>query len=98
MEELADTTAATMATMAVTETRGRIFVTFSVKLENSLLMMQPSTMGTITTFTMDKNMLRRSTSTVCPAYSLVRSGVRNGARMVETPVMPTDRATSPFAR
>ena len=37
LEELADTTAATMATMAVTETRGRIFVTFSVKLENSFV-------------------------------------------------------------
>ena len=35
-------------------------------------------------------MLTTFTSTVCPAYSLVSSGVRNGARIVDTEVIPTD--------
>ena len=55
-------------------------------------------MGTSTTCTMDRNISSTSTSTVCPANSSTKSGVTMGAMMVVHAVMPTDRATSPFAR
>ena len=69
LEELALTTAATMATMAVVEIRGRISTTFWVKREKKWLMMNPAAIGTITTLMMERNMLAILTSTLAPAYT-----------------------------
>ena len=55
-------------------------------------------MGTSTTCTMDRNISTTFTSTVWPANSRTSSGVTIGAMMVVHAVMPTDSATSPFAR
>ena len=48
LAEFADTTAATMATMAVVEISGRISTTFSVNFLKKWLITNPSTIGTIT--------------------------------------------------
>ena len=61
-------------------------------------MRKPSAMGTSTTCTMDRNISTTFTSTVWPANSRTSSGVTIGAMMVVHAVMPTDSATSPFAR
>ena len=42
------------------------------------------------------NMPMASTSTAVPASHSTSSGVTNGAKMVETVVMPTEKATSPL--
>ena len=47
---------------------------------------------------MDRNMSTTFTSTVCPANRSTKSGVTMGAMTVVHAVMPTDSATSPFAR
>ena len=59
-----ETTAATMRQMAITETEGRTLTSFWVNLPKSLLMTKPSAMGTMTTLTMERNILIGSTETV----------------------------------
>ena len=56
------------------------------------------TMGSMTTWRMEMNMLTMFTSTIVPANSHVRRGVSRGAIIVDTVVIPTDRAKSPFDR
>ena len=69
LAEFADTTAATMATMAVVEISGRISTTFSVNFLKKWLITNPSTIGTITTFNNGKEHADyMSTFTFWPAY------------------------------
>ena len=84
--------------MATTETDGRTVTNFCVNFPQSLLMIKPRAIGTITTLIMDKNILTGSTVTVVFNNKQVIAGVKNGASRVLTLVIPTERATSPLER
>ena len=96
--ELAETTAATIAAMARVENAGRYLLAWAVATGKNRLKIRPNAMGRITTWTMLINIATGLTSTVVPTNKQVRKGVMTGARMVETPVMPTLKARSPPAR
>ena len=70
----------------------------SVNLGQMYFMISPTAMGSITTQRILSNIPTTSTFTLLPAKAHVRIGVSSGASRVETPVIPTERARSPFAR
>lgn len=61
-------------------------------------MIKPNEIGRITTCTIDQNILTTSTFIDASAMNHVKNGVSNGATTVDTQVMPTDNARSPFAK
>ena len=71
---------------------------FSVNFGQRPFTINPTMMGRITTQRMLSNIPATSTSTLFPAKAHVSKGVSSGASKVDTPVMPTDKARSPFAR
>ena len=60
--------------------------------------MTPPITGSSTVWTIETIIELADTSMYEPASHSVRTGVRRGASSVDTVVMETDSATSPFAR
>ena len=79
------------------DVKGIIYRIFSIWCFNNWRRISPASIGISITFTIDLNIKNKDTSTHFPAKRYTSAGVRNGARRVETIVIPTDKGTSPSA-
>ena len=96
---LTDTTAATISTMAITETSGRAVEAIWMRsVPNRVCTATPTAIGISTIWQIDQNMLNGSILIHWCAKSQISAGVTSGARIVVQLVMVTDRAVSPRAR
>ena len=95
--EFADTIIPTMTPIAIADTPAMYSDAASAIRGIHRLTPRPVITGSSTTASIDLNMSTTDTSTYVPANKSTIIGVRIGARSVDTPVMPTDNAKSPFA-
>ncbi len=92
------TTAATIMTIAITETSGMMSTLFFACSFKKNWTIKPRMIGRITIFKIDINMVEAETSNHSRASTKMIAGVKIGASKVETDVTATESAVFPFAR
>src|SRR5699024_7799714 len=93
-----ETTAVTIIIMAMTDSKGTTLTLFSTQEGISRLTINLSTIGIISTWTIDINMERASSGIHSPANHNKSNGVITGARIVEKDVIVIERGRFPLAK